>query len=320
MHTPLRAALKAALTLFSLLATVACAGHSKHRAGTEDAVSSSAGYVSPYRTAFRLPQQKVEAGFEQSPWGDDQEQAVIPADEWYSRQTRRRWGSWGPSPRRYPEAPGWSAQSLRWLQERVLRVALHHRGLPYQHHHIPAWDPPAGWPWKPVKSGHGGPGLDCSNFTGFVYNYALGIKMSTSIREQATMTEISAPGESGVLPVRRIDKQDYDTTVKQLQPADLLYIRNKSGDLAHVIMWLGDVGVSPDGTPLVIDSTGSGHKDSNGNVIPDGVQIRPFTRNSWYWNDFDHAHRILTGLKQITRGAAPELTEGGADQVSLPDE
>ena len=65
----------------------------------------------------------------------------------------------------------------------------------------------------------------------------------------------------------------------------------------------------------VIDSTGSGHKDSQGNTIPDGVQIRPFTRDSWYWQDFDHAHRIVTELSRVTRGPVPELPEGGADQI-----
>lgn len=54
----------------------------------------------------------------------------------------------------------------------------------------------------------------------------------------------------------------YAELVQTLQPADLLYIKNNSGQLAHVILWLGEVGVSPDGVPLVIDSTGSGHKDS----------------------------------------------------------
>lgn len=310
------AALRGAL-IFCLLFTATACTNSKHPAQAEKAPLTGAvsNYISPYRTVFRLPAADVETGLNSSPWNDNQEQSSVASQEWYSRVTRRNWGSWGPPQRRYPEAPGWSTRPVRWLQERVLRVALRYQGLSYQHHHIPAWDPPEDWPWKRVKSGHQGPGLDCSNFTGFVYNYALGVKMSTGIREQANMTDISGPGESGVLPLRRIGKQDYDTTVKQLQPADLLYIRNKRGELAHVIMWLGDVGISPDGTPLVIDSTGSGHKDSQGNIIPDGVQIRPFSRDSWYWQDFDHAHRIVTELGRVTRGPVPELPEGGADEV-----
>ena len=305
------------LAFLLLTAASGCNSSPKHHhaaADTSAAVESS-NYVSPYRVVFQLPAADVETGLTRSPWNSDQEQSSVPAQAWYERGTLRQWGSWGPPQRRYPEAPGWSTRPVRWLQERVLRVALHYQGLSYQHHHIPAWNPPEDWPWKQVKSGHAGPGLDCSNFTGFVYNYALGVKMSTGIREQANMEDIAGPGESGVLPVRRIDKQDYDTTVKQLQPADLLYIRNKRGELAHVIIWLGDVGVSPDGTPLVIDSTGSGHKDSQGNTIPDGVQIRPFTRDSWYWQDFDHAHRIVTELSRVTRGPVPELPEGGADQI-----
>jgi cell wall-associated NlpC family hydrolase len=305
------------LAILLLTATSGCNSSPKHRHAEADTSASmeDSSYVSPYRTVFQLPAADTETGFDRSPWNDDREQSGISSQAWYSRETRRQWGSWGPAQRRYPEAPGWSTRPVRWLQERVLRVALHYQGLSYQHHHIPAWNPPADWPWKKVKSGHGGPGLDCSNFTGFVYNYALGVKMSTGIREQATMEQIAGPGESGILPVQRIEKQDYDTTVKQLQPADLLYIRNNGGNLAHVIMWLGDVGVSPNGTPLVIDSTGSGHKDSQGNIIPDGVQIRPFTQDSWYWRDFDHAHRIVTELGRITRGPIPDLPEGGAEQI-----
>jgi cell wall-associated NlpC family hydrolase len=308
---------------FLLLAALGgCGSSSKHRyaTATQPASTENSDYVSPYRAVFQLPAEDVETGLNRSPWNSGQEQSSVPAQAWYDRETRRQWGSWGPPQRRYPEAPGWSTRPVRWLQERVLRVALHYQGLSYQHHHIPAWDPPADWPWKKVKSGHAGPGLDCSNFTGFVYNYALGIKMSTGIREQARMADIAGPGESGVLPVRRMEKQDYDTTVKQLQPADLLYIRNKNGELAHVIMWLGDVGVSPDGVPLVIDSTGSGHKDSKGNIIPDGVQIRPFTRDSWYWRDFDHAHRIVTELGRVTLGPIPDLPEGGADEIEATRE
>jgi cell wall-associated NlpC family hydrolase len=314
---------RSAWILALLLLTVASGCNSSpkhhHAAADQSAAIEDSAYVSPYRAVFQLPEADVETGLSRSPWNSDQEQSSVPAQAWYSRETRREWGSWGPPQRRYPEAPGWATRPVRWLQERVLRVALHYQGLSYQHHHIPAWNPPEDWPWKRVKSGHAGPGLDCSNFTGFVYNYALGVKMSTGIREQANMAHISGPGESGVLPVLRIEKQDYDTTVKQLQPADLLYIRNKSGALAHVIMWLGDVGVSPDGTPLVIDSTGSGHKDSQGNIIPDGVQIRPFTRDSWYWHDFDHAHRIVTELSRITRGPVPDLPEGGADEIETQE-
>ncbi len=53
--------------------------------------------------------------------------------------------------------------------------------------------------------------------------------------------------------------------------------------------------VSPDGTPLVLDSTGTGHKDANGVAIPDGVHLRPFTADSWYFKSMSHALRYLQG-------------------------
>jgi hypothetical protein len=50
---------------------------------------------------------------------------------------------------------------------------------------------------------------------------------------------------------------------------------------------------SPDGTPLVIDSTGSRHKDSNEHAIPCGIHLRPFEKGSWYHQSFNHAHRWI---------------------------
>ena len=100
--------------------------------------------------------------------------------------------------------------------------------------------------------------------------------------------------------------------ISRLQPADLLYIRNEKGRLVHVILWLGQVGVSPDRTPLILDSTSAGHRDSNGVRIPGGVQIRPFSRSSWYARDFSHAHRIIPGVRQVREGEVAEAEEGGA--------
>lgn len=56
-------------------------------------------------------------------------------------------------------------------------------------------------------------------------------------------------------------------------------------------MWVGKCGTSPDGTPLIIDFTGSRHKDSNGHLIPCGIHLQPFEKGSWYHESFDHAHR-----------------------------
>ena len=59
------------------------------------------------------------------------------------------------------------------------------------------------------------------------------------------------PGGRGVLPISRIDRVPYAQLIQELQPADLLYIKNEQGKVAHVIMWLGDVGVAPNRVPLI---------------------------------------------------------------------
>jgi hypothetical protein len=56
---------------------------------------------------------------------------------------------------------------------------------------------------------------------------------------------------------------------------------------------VGKIGVSPDGMPLILDSTGSGAKDANGVTIPDGVHLRAFKRSVWYFTQASHALRII---------------------------
>jgi hypothetical protein len=45
--------------------------------------------------------------------------------------------------------------------------------------------------------------------------------------------------------------------------------------------------------PLILDSTGSGAKDSNGVTIPDGVHLRAFKRSVWYFTQASHVLRII---------------------------
>jgi hypothetical protein len=140
----------------------------------------------------------------------------------------------------------------------------------------------------------------------------LGIKLDTGIRQQAARREVRGPGGRGVLTIETIERAPYRTLINRLQPADLLYIRNDAGRIAHVILWLGSVGVGPNQVPLVIDATGGYHKDANGVEIPIGIHIRPFTANSWYAGDFAHAHRIIRGIPNVRAGDAAEAEEGGA--------
>ncbi|GFK93341.1 hypothetical protein NNJEOMEG_01173 [Fundidesulfovibrio magnetotacticus] len=169
-------------------------------------------------------------------------QTDAPESAWYSG----RYGSWGPRARTYPgvEAPK-GADPSAWKRLRVAAVARRHEGLAYRHHHIPAWNPGEGQ------------GLDCSNFTSWVYNYGLGVGFTSLISAQADGPQ--APG-------RRLAPGE------PFKVGDLLFITTKSGArVSHVVLWLGE--------GRIIDSHG------------EGVRVRRFT--GWYSECFSHARRVV---------------------------
>jgi cell wall-associated NlpC family hydrolase len=249
-------------------------------------------YRSPYSLKFSVAVNELLFDRDE-PRGKVDQQSSIPRDRWDSAETRRRWGAWGPPARKFdcPErVREWSAQKKR---ERVLATAARHIGRDYQHHHIPDWNPPKDWPWKQCCTGHNSPGIDCSNFSSWNYNWALGMHMSSAIGAQSKVTRAQQGGRD--IPVHRIERPSgFKELCAALKTGDLLFIKGKAdGNVTHVIMWVGACGVAPDGAALVIDSTGSGHKDSNGVAIPSGVHLRPFTEDSWYFRCFSHAHRMI---------------------------
>ncbi len=262
--------------------------------GKVSAMSESE-YKSPYKIAFTVPYADLAQVDSAPPRNDVKLESNVPYEEWYSRRVRKEDGSWGPRARQFPAFPNFEKLPIEFKRQRLLFTAEKWTGRPYQHHHIPDWDPPADWPWKEVAYGRNSAGIDCSDFTSWVYNYGLGIKLRTGIGEQAELTEVKGPGGEGSLRCRTINNDNgYDSLVKTLRTGDLLYIKKSpQGKVSHVIMWVGEYGKNPDGIPLIIDSTGTGHKDSNGVDIPVGVHLRPFSKDSWYFRCFSHAHRIL---------------------------
>jgi cell wall-associated NlpC family hydrolase len=274
--------------------------------------AQEATYRSPYQLKYRHPESELAVGFDRPPWNSPLLESALPARDWYNPRQERKLGAWGPHARHYPAPAGLGHRSATWMQDRVILAASRWIGHPYQHHHIPDWNPPANWPWLKVAYGRNSAGIDCSNFSSFYYNYALGVKLDTGIRQQARRREVRGPGGRGVLTIKPIERAPYGELVKELQPADLLYIKNDQGRIAHVVLWLGVVGVSPNRVPLILDSTGAGHSDSNGNKIPIGIHIRPYSANSWYARDFAHAHRIIDGIPGVRAGEVPEAEEGGA--------
>lgn len=173
---------------------------------------------------------------------DQLPQSKTPQSRWYSE----RMDSWGPHACEYPlVSPPAGVDEVAWKRARIIAVAQKYIGLPYQHHHIPGWNPPEG------------PGLDCSNFTAWVYNYGLGIKFNSDVHKQA-----DGPSAAG----RRLS--DGEAYV----PGDLLYIlKQDRSEISHVVIYIDE--------GHIIDS----HKGS--------VQIRPF--EGWYKSHLDHARRVI---------------------------
>ena len=190
-------------------------------------------------------------------------QADIPRSEWYSARVVK--SLWGPMPARYPgieetiESLPHGTPILQWKRERVLAIAKHYIGLPYRHHHVPTWAPSI--PDQPEFSG---PGLDCSNFTAWVYNFGFGIQMNSDVAKQADMQP--RPGFTVHPGLRRIGAEG------PFQPGDILYIANlKKTAIVHAIIFIDD--------GHIIDST-------------DGqVAIRHFT--GWYRRQLSHAIRVF---------------------------
>lgn len=251
-------------------------------------------YKSPYSVKFSFQEEELIGDLLQGPRSDWKDYATVPYSQWQDPSNQRRWGYWGPSIKHLSPPAGLAKKSPQWSRERVIATAMRYLGYSYQHHHVPDWEPPADWPQDPDQKTPVGKGVDCSNFTGFVYNLALGILPSTGIKQQSEMIEAAGPGAGHSVPVKRIElPKSYEDFPKELQTGDLLFVKSNKGNVSHVVLWVGKIGESPDGMPLILDSTGSGAKDANGVTIPDGVQLRAFKRSVWYFTQASHVLRII---------------------------
>ncbi|BBY20337.1 hypothetical protein MSTO_05420 [Mycobacterium stomatepiae] len=204
-------------------------------------------------------------------------QSSVPPSEWYRTNAEGHYVNqgWGPAadalpPPVIPQDAGCDAGT--WRRERILAAAMRYiyapdnaLGLQYRHHHIPGWDPPAsthaGAPEEnpDTDSPHGstawssGRGLDCSNFTAWVYNYGLGIKFNGDVHQQYD-------GKAGPMG-DRIPKDG------PFAPGDLIYLHpdGSENEASHVVIYIDD--------QHIIDSRAHAQ-----NVV--GVQIR--NRQGWY--------------------------------------
>lgn len=162
-------------------------------------------------------------------------------------KTIKRHDTWGPLVPTFPPAqipPG--EDPVQWQRKRVIEIAKRYVGLPYQHHHIPLW-----------VCGKTGQGIDCSNYTSWVYNFGLGMRFTSHCQKQAESDESKG---------RKLEPDE------KLEPGDLLFIlRGDRSYISHVVIYIGD--------GKIIDS-GKG-----------GVQIRDYA--GWYKSHHTFTRRMI---------------------------
>lgn len=208
--------------------------------------------------------------------------------------------------------------NVQWMTQRLLYAANLFIGTHYQHLHLPNFNPATNkipgnpnykFPWFPVSNnatlqttqqlenpnliqnvanpymatfGFAQPGIDCTDFSAFIYNLALGIQMHSGTPNQVSF--LNAAGNATALSptaipyIPSINSQgevvdalffkspnmgnrnasgSLTNLTSQLQTGDLLYIGTPTKVL-HVVMWLGANGTNLNGTassvPLVISS------------------------------------------------------------------
>jgi cell wall-associated NlpC family hydrolase len=262
----------------------------EERRSIENAPAAGAGY----KLRYTYPIDELVGDLLHGERGDLERESDIPHHEWYSHETRRRFEAWGPEQRVYPPLAGLADRPLSWKRQRVIATAARFIGYEYQHHHIPDWNPPADWPWKECCAGRNGRGVDCSNFTSFVYNQGFGIKMNAAIERQSELHS-ALEGHEHAVTVRKVELPDgFSERVAALRTGDLVYIRGREdGPVTHVVIWVGGVCSSPSGAPMILDSHGGNVEDDWGRLIPCGIHLRPFREDSWYNRCAAHAHRIF---------------------------
>lgn len=252
-------------------------------------------YRTPYSVSFTFLLDELVHDIERGERGDVRMQAEIPHAEWYAPATRERWKAWGPPARHFPAPAGMTQHSADWKRERAIAIGLRFVGYGYQYHHVPDWDPPAGWPWKETAVGHNGKGVDCSNFTAFIYNLGFGVRLDGDVHRQAEQREAPISNSERPVLLHRVTLPErYGERIAVLRTGDLLFIRNaRQEQISHVVLWVGSIGRSPDKTPLILDSHGDTIKDSEGQAIPPGIHLRPFRESSSYNRSASHALRVF---------------------------
>jgi hypothetical protein len=167
--------------------------------------------------------------------------------DYIASQKGQKHDSWGvKSPQLPPPVIPDGVDVAHWKRERIRAVAEKYIGLLYRHQHCPHW-----------VNAKGEKGVDCSNFTGWCYNYGLGIKFTGNVGDQ---------GDGAKMPGKKIERGE------PLKVGDMMYINKRDNSrISHVVLYLDD--------KHIIDS----HQE--------GVYIRDF--KGWYSTHYVHARRII---------------------------
>ncbi len=203
-----------------------------------------------------------------------------------------------------------------WATARLMAAANQLIGTAYEHLHLPQFDPnqvvPAG-SFKPIPASTNSnlqstqqllanpqisgsvsnpyyidpqpliPGIDCTDFSAYIYSLALGYQMHSGTSSQITFPSSSSgvggPADAIVLDSSgsRLNPRffyspnygsnkvnasgDLDTLIQSFQPGDLLYI-GPPENIVHVVMWLGAYGTNADGSPSTVPLVISSHDNT----------------------------------------------------------
>jgi len=171
-------------------------------------------------------------------------------------------GTWGPRPRKdfsTPTAPA-GVDAGAWARARVLAAAFKWRYLAYQHHHLPNFDATTCSNFSSTYQV--GPGMDCSNFTSFVYQYAFNYYINSAVATQA-----STDSTGRLL-----------STSEQLLPGDLMFCSGSSTStiVTHVIIYIDPI-----------------HRLDEHSVGTYGCDIRPWGSGGWPYDSWQLSRRPL---------------------------
>jgi len=263
---------------------------------------------------------------------------------------------------------------LTWEQQRLLAAASSLIGTHYQHIHLPSFNaakvPTNDYTWSGVSTnqflqtsrelifgntstvinpyaatyGIATNGIDCTDFSSYIYNLALGIQMYSGTATQVEFTNSAGTpvllgtnaiptatilaNDGSVITPNFIESPNFGTgllngpgslnsVIAQLRPGDLLYMWGAPTNISHVVVWLGTYGSTVNGkpstVPLIIsshDNTPAIFNTTNINSVtglpngltsnntttflpPPGVQILPFTPDTWFYQNFSVAMQVL---------------------------